>query len=364
MAPHHMKMACGQFQPAPEIAGKEAWVSGTDMKLRPRLADVAQQAGVSPATASRVLTGSARVRPETRREVEEAIARLGYVRNRAPRSSASRRTGSIAFVVCEDNSRVFSEPFFPLMLRSISTELSSRGVQLVLLMAHSPRDYQIASRYLRSGHVDGAVLVSMHGRRPFDLHSLGVPVVLAGRPVGNDEEFSYVDADNVGGAKLAVQYLLKSGRTNVATVAGPPDMSPGVDRLRGYRMAMADAGMTDPGLIVFGDFGRASAEHGVYRLLDRRPNIDALFVASDLMAAGALRALRRAGRRVPDDVAVIGFEDSPLARHTDPKLTTVRQPIEAMGEKLATELLALIARGGQDPSHVVLETKLVIRESA
>jgi DNA-binding LacI/PurR family transcriptional regulator len=114
------------------MAGEEAGVSGTDMKLRPRLADVAQQAGVSPATASRVLTGSARVRPETRREVEEAIARLGYVRNRAPRSSAPRRTGSIAFVVCEDNSRVFSEPFFPLMLRSISRELSARGIQLVL----------------------------------------------------------------------------------------------------------------------------------------------------------------------------------------------------------------------------------------
>ncbi len=275
-----------------------------------------------------------------------------------------RRSGSIAFVVCEDNSRVFSEPFFPLMLRSISRELSARGIQLVLLMAHSPRDYQIASRYLRSGHVDGAVLVSMHGKRPLDLHSLGVPVVLAGRPFGNDDDLSYVDADNVGGARMAVQYLLKHGRGTVATVAGPPDMSPGVDRLRGYRMTMADAGLSDSGLIVFGDFGRVSAEHAVYRLLDRRPGLDAVFVASDLMAAGALRALRRSGRRVPDDVAVIGFEDSPLARHTDPKLTTVRQPVEAMGERLASELLALIGRAGQDPAHVVLDTELVIRESA
>jgi DNA-binding LacI/PurR family transcriptional regulator len=351
------ELARGPIGRAPKMAGKEAGVSGTDMKLRPRLADVAQQAGVSPATASRVLTGSARVRPETRREVEEAIARLGYVRNRAPRAAAPRRTGSIAFVVCEDNSRVFSEPFFPLMLRSISRELSARGIQLVLLMAHSPRDYQIASRYLRSGHVDGAVLVSMHGKRPLDLHSLGVPVVLAGRPFGNDDDLSYVDADNIGGARMAVRYLLSHGRSTVATVAGPPDMSPGVDRL-------AEAGLSDSGLIVFGDFGRVSAEHAVYRLLDRRPALDAVFVASDLMAAGALRALRRSGRRVPDDVAVIGFEDSPLARHTDPKLTTVRQPVEAMGERLASELLALIGRAGQDPAHVVLDTELVIRESA
>jgi len=156
-------------------------VPGTQTKPRPRLADVARQAGVSPATASRVLTGSARVRPETRQEVEDAIAQLGYVRNRAARSSGSRRVGSIAFVVCEDNARVFSEPFFPLMLRSVSRELASCDIQLVLLTVHSPRDYQTASRYLRSGHVDGAVLASMHGGRPFDPAQPGHPRG-AGRP--------------------------------------------------------------------------------------------------------------------------------------------------------------------------------------
>jgi len=232
--------------------GLEAGVSGTELKARPRLADVARQAGVSSATASRVLTGSARVRPETRQEVENAIARLGYVRNRAARSSRSRRVGSIAFVACEDNARVFSEPFFPLMLRSVSRELAARDIQLMLLTVHSPRDYRTAARYLRSGHVDGALLASMHGGRPFDLQSLGIPVVLIGRPLGEGDigGISYVDADNVGGAKLAVQYLLKTGRATVATVAGPPDMAPGVDRLRGYRAAMDDAGLADPGLIV------------------------------------------------------------------------------------------------------------------
>ncbi len=217
-------------------------MSVMDTHVRPRLCDVAEQAGVSSATASRVLTGSARVRPETRRQVEKVMARLGYVRNRAAHSSAQRRTGSIAFVVCEDNSRVFSEPFFQLMLRSGSRELLSQGIQPVLLTAHSPRDQQIASRYLRSGHVDGAVLVSMHGKRPLDIPGLDVPSVLAGRPFRNDASLSYVDADNVGGAKMAVRYLLKGGRKTVATVAGPADMSPGVDRLRGYRMTMADAG--------------------------------------------------------------------------------------------------------------------------
>ena len=267
---------------------------GAEAKLRAKLADVAVAAGVSPATASRVLTGSAPVRPKTRQQVEAAIADLGYVRNRAPRASSSRGTGSIAFMVCEDNARVFSEPFFPLMLRSVSRELSARGIQLVLLTAHSARDYQIASRYLRSGHVDGALLVSMHGQRPLDLHSLGVPVVLAGRSFGGGDDISYVNADNAGGARMAVEYLLKSGRETVATIAGPPDMAPGADRLTGYRKAMAEAGLGDPSLVVFGDFGRVSAEHALYRLLDRRPGIDAVFAASDLMAAGVLGAL--AGR--------------------------------------------------------------------
>lgn len=334
----------------------------TDAAVRPKLADVALAAGVSPATASRVLTGSAPVRPQTRREVEAAIARLGYVRNRT-RRTVPRRTGSVAFVACEDNARVFAEPFFLSVLRSISVVLSARGIQLVLLMAHSPRDYQMLARYLRSGHVDGAVLVSMHGRRPLDPESLGTPVAMVGRPL-DDDGISYVDADNVGGAKDAVRHLVARGRSKIATIAGPPDMSPGVDRLRGYRAAIADAGLSDHGLIVYGDFGMASAEHAVYRLLDRRPALDAVFAASDLMAAGALRALRRAGRRVPDDVAVIGFDDSPLALYTEPKMTTVRQPVKEMGERLATEMLGLIARSGQDAFRVVLDTTLVIRQSA
>src|SRR3984885_13508996 len=358
-------MACRRLFPQPpEMAGEEAGVPGAETKLRPKLADVAVAAGVSPATASRVLTGSARVRPETRQQVEAAIASLGYVRNRAPRASAAQPTGSIAFMVCEDNARVFSEPFFPLMLRSVSRELSARGIQLVLLTAHAPRDYQIASRYLRGGHVDGTLVISMHGQSPIDLGRLGVPVVLAGRAVGPDTGISYVDADNAGGAQLAVEYLLKRGRTTVATIAGPPDMAPGADRLTGYRKATAAAGLGDPNLVMFGDFGRVSAEHALYRLLDRRPGIDAVFAASDLMAAGGLGALRRAGRRVPDDVAVIGFEDSPLAQHTDPKLTTVRQPVEAMGSRMASELLALIGRGGQQPAQVIPATALTPRDSA
>jgi DNA-binding LacI/PurR family transcriptional regulator len=141
-------------------------------------------------------------------------------------------------------------------------------------------------------------------------------------------------------------------------------MSPGIDRLLGYRKAMTALGTTDPGLIAYGDFSRVSGEHAMYRLCDHRPGLDAVFVASDLMAAGALRALRRLGRRVPDDVAVIGFDDSPLAQHTDPRLSTVRQPVDAMATRMTSELLNLMASPVPTPVHVVLDTKLVLRDSA
>lgn len=331
----------------------------------PKLADVARLARVSSATASRVLTGSAQVSPQTRHKVEEAMASLGYVRNRAPRGGAPmRRAGSIAFVVCEENVKLFADPFFARMLWSISKELASADLQVVLLALHSSKTFDTGSRYLRSGHVDGAVIVSMHGRLPLNPESLGIPVVFIGRPMPGGEELSYVDADNLGGAQRAVRHLIDGGRSQVATIAGPPDMAPGVDRLLGYRKAMTSAGLDDRGLIVYGDFSPASGEHALYRLLDRRPNIQAVFAASDLMAAGALRALHGSGRRVPYDVAVVGFGDEMLAQHTDPPLTTMRQPIDAMGAQAAREILARISKPSRDPCHVVLDTELVLRDSA
>jgi DNA-binding LacI/PurR family transcriptional regulator len=330
----------------------------------PTLADVAHLAGVSSATASRVLTGSARVRPQTRDKVELAMTRLGYVRNRAARSPTSRRAGSIALVLGEETVKVFADPFFARLLRSVSKALSVADVQLVMLTLHSPRDYHTVSRYLRSGHVDGALFVSMHGRPDFDYASLGIPLVLCGRPVASGSTLSYVDADNIGGAGAAVKYLLDSGRKAVATIAGPPDMAPGIDRLLGYRQSLAVAGALDPGMIAYGDFSHMSGQHALFRLLDHRPGIDAVFAASDLMAAGALHALRRLGRRVPRDVAVIGFDDLPTALATDPRLTTVRQPVDAMGTHMVSEILARIADPGREPSHVVLGTQLILRGSA
>ena len=291
---------------------------------------------------------------------------LGYVRQRAARTRQRQRTGSVAFVACEEGSRLFADPFFGRVLAGTNNELIPGGFQVVLLMVRSAEDsLSWAARYLRAEHVEGALLVSMHARYATALERIGVPVVSVGRPVCADPgHYSYVDADNRGGAAAAVRYLLAQGRSRIATVAGPKDMSPGVDRLAGYREALIKVGRFDPTSVVHGDFGQASGEHQTLRLLDRRPDVDAIFVASDLMAAGALRALRRTGRRVPDDVAVIGFDNSPIARTTEPPLTTVGQPVEAMGARAARDLLALIGGTVVEPRHTVLETELVVRESA
>ncbi|MEU4247947.1 LacI family DNA-binding transcriptional regulator [Amycolatopsis sp. NPDC026612] len=334
--------------------------------FRPTLADVARAAGVSIATASRVLNGFPRVSPERRKQVESAMLALGYARQRAARAASTRHTGSVALVVCEEVPRLFTDPYVPRIAAGVGRELASVGVQLVLLTVPATEDYQApVVRFLDGGHVDGALIVGMHGRRPLDLDWLGIPVVCGGRPVqeGRAGRLPYVDADNEGGARLATQRLLDGGRHTVATVAGPQDMTAGVDRLLGYRQAMTRAGRYDESLVVCGDFGQASGEYATSRLLSRRPDIDGIFAASDMMAVGALRALRRAGRKVPGDVALVGFDDLPISCWTDPPLTTVRQPVEEMGARMTAELLAMID-GAPARRCTVLDTELVPRKSA
>nr|WP_255360500.1 substrate-binding domain-containing protein [Frankia sp. EI5c] len=261
---------------------------------------------------------------------------------------------------------VFADPFFASMLRGVNRALSLTELQLVLLQVQGDRQRDRALRYVANGHVDGVLLISLHGDDVLatSVSKAGVPLVMAGRLLTGDPLDS-VDADNVGGARLAVQRLLSTGRRRLATIAGPLDMSVGVDRLRGYTDAVLAAGLPDSaGRIAAGDFTEAGGRAAAARLLAEHPTLDALFAASDLMALGALHTLRAAGRRVPEDVAVIGFDDAAPAAYADPPLTTVRQPVERLGEEMVHLLLRRVDAGPGGPTAVVLPTELVIRASA
>ena len=329
------------------------------------LDEVARVAGVSRATVSRVVNGSPKVSPEIRRSVERAIDRLGYVPNRAARSLVTRRSESIAVVITEPATRLFSDPFFPRVIRGVSTALAARDLQLVLLMPDDPHEEERTVRYLTGGHVDGVILVSLHGNDPLpsELAARRVPLVVVGRPLG--VEVDHVDADNRGGAALATRHLLEGGRRRIATITGPADMVAGIDRLAGYRDALGEAGVpVDPELIGVGDFTHEGGTAAMERLLATRPDLDAVFCASDLMAVAALGVLQTGGRRVPEDVAVVGYDDAPIATTTRPPLTSIRQPVEEMGREMVHLLVESMERRDRVPRRVILATELIRRASS
>ncbi|MFE0625903.1 LacI family DNA-binding transcriptional regulator [Streptomyces sp. NPDC058864] len=333
---------------------------------RPTLEEVAARAGVGRGTVSRVINGSPRVSDHAKAAVEAAIAELGYVPNRAARALAGNRTDAIALVIPEAETRLFAEPYFSDIIRGVGAELADTDMQLLLTLLRTPKERQRFAQYLGAHRVDGVLLVSVHEDDPLPdlLEQLEMPTVLSGRR-SDLESVSYVDSDNVGGARSAVAHLLGRGRANVATITGPLDMYVARCRLDGYRQAIEGAGLAhDNALVAAGDFTEEGGRAAMRALLERRPDVDAVFAASDVMASGALQVLRERGRRVPDDVALIGFDDSAIARHTDPPLTSVRQPIEEMGRTMARVLLEEIAASTATRRHVVLSTELVRRESA
>ncbi len=326
---------------------------------------MAARAGVSRATASRALRGATNVSDLARARVAAAARALSYEPNRAARSLVTGRSDSVAFVIDETEERMFADPFFLGVLRAAHEAVADAGIQLVVSLISRPEDRDRFVSYAAGGHVDGALLVSLHGRNdlPRQLEAAGVPVVLSGRPPGGAEGLHFVDVDNLEGGRVATAHLVGRGRAVVATVTGPLDMSVGRDRLEGYRTALAEAGRTvDERLVVEAEFTMAGGYDAMAGLLQRRPDVDALFAASDLQAMGAIRAVRAAGRRVPDDVAVVGFDDIPAAAEHDPPLTTVRQPITALGTAMTRQLLDRIA-GVEREAATVLPVELVVRGS-
>lgn len=331
----------------------------------PTLVEVARLAGVSRATASRAVNGGERVSPEALQAVRAAVRELGYRPNRAARSLVTRRTDSIAVVIPESDSRLFTDPFFATVLHGVTTALASTELQIVLLIGDKGEQSGRMLHYLRSGHTDGAIVVSHHRRDNVAavLADSTMPSVFIGRPWSPAETpVSWVDVDNFTGGVLAAEHLVARGARRLGTVAGPPDMGAPVDRLAGWVAAVEAAGLATDA-VTHADFSTPGAARATEELLAAHPDVDGLFVASDLMAAAALQVLDAHGRRVPQDVRVVGFDNMELATTVRPTLTTVVNPAAEMARRAVEMLLAQLgSRGGTEPE--LLATELVVRESS
>jgi DNA-binding LacI/PurR family transcriptional regulator len=333
----------------------------------PTLVDVAKAAGVSRATASRVINGVETVDEGMRSKVEAAVRLTGYIPNTVARSLVTRKAGAIALVISgSDGSaeQVLGDPFFGRVTSGVVKSLLPRKVHPTLVLADSDAARLDAVSYVRQGKADGALLVSTHSddTLPGLFVDAGIPAVLFARP-GRDVPISYVDLAHERGAALAADRLVSRGSRRVVTIAGPSDVPAAQDRLTGFRHAMARHGQAYVP-VAKGNFTRESGEQAMTELLAAHPDLDGVFAANDLMAAGALKVLQAHHRAVPDDVAVVGFDDSEPAHSTHPQLTTVAQPVEEMAAEMARILLAHIEDPTLHPTSVIFDPHLVPRESA
>ncbi|MCG2805421.1 LacI family DNA-binding transcriptional regulator [Propionicimonas sp.] len=327
----------------------------------PTLEDVAKLAKVSRATVSRVVNGATLVAPETVVQVQAAISKLGYRPNRAARALVTRRTGVVAVMVPEADDRVFTDPFFPQAYHGALQGFSDSDVQVLLAIAGPGHPAERMLRYLDSGHVDGAIVVSHHGPAlARALAELSTPVVFVGDP--ETPGLPYVDIDQEAASREATQYLVDGGSKRIATITGPLDMAAGTNRLAGFRSALAAAGLSPAG-VEHGDFTTAGGRDAAARLLAAGERFDGLFVANDLMAAGALQVLAEAGLQIPEDVRVVGFDNSEVAMQTTPTLTTMTNPASELCRE-ATKLLIELLAGGRPASPVILASHLIRRDSA
>ncbi|MGW2659102.1 LacI family DNA-binding transcriptional regulator [Streptomyces sp. NPDC001478] len=351
----------------------------------PTLEDVARAAGVSRATVSRVINGVRNVDPVIQETVRRAVSETGYAPNRAARSLVTRRTDAIALVVsgaglesepvegaegtesddgASFTAQVFADPFFGRVVTGVVNYLRPRGMHPVLMFAETTRAREDVVSFLRQGSADGALVVSTHAEDPLPglLTDAGLPAVLYARPA-RPVRISYVDLAHQDGARLAAEHLLARGCRRVATIAGPLNVPAGQERLTGFSEAMARHGHAYTP-IAEGRFTQESGEAAMERLLAEHPDIDGVFAANDLMAVGACHVLREHGRRVPEDVAVVGFDDSSAASACRPPLTTVRQPVEAMAAEMARLLIERLGTPDGAATSVIFEPALVVRESA
>lgn len=329
---------------------------------RATINDVADAAGLSRGTVSRVMNGEKYVSDEAKQAVEEAIARVGYVRNSAARNLVTQESRAIGLIIHEPHSLLFEDPNIGSILLGANEVLSKADYQLVSLIIDSDRDSRRVADYLRGGLVDGAVIISARASDPIAaaIAEIGLPAAFVGHPEGTPA-LPYAAIDNAAAARSITNRLMETGRERVGMIASALDRDSGKDRLAGFRAAMGER--FDPNLVVeYPLYTYAAGLEGMQELLRRAPRLDGVFAASDAVAAGAMTALQEAGRRVPEDVGIVGFDDSSWALRCRPQLSTVRQPADLLGGTAAELVLAQLQ--GLPGTPRVLETTIMWRGSA
>jgi DNA-binding LacI/PurR family transcriptional regulator len=332
-------------------------------RKRATVHDVALAAGVSRGTVSRVVNGERYVSDEARKAIEKAIVEVGYVPNTAARSLVMQRTQAVAFIVHEPDRLFVEDPNIGEILLGANAALSDADYQMVSLVVDSEKDTARVARYLQGGFADGAVIVSARHDDPITrvVERLDLPTAFVGHPPGVSG--AWVGIDNHGSARAISERLLATGRSRIAMIAAALDRDSGVDRLAGFREALGDR--FDPALVEpISHYSYTEGAAAMRALLERAPDVDGVFAASDAVAAGALETLRELGRRVPEDVGLVGFDDSAWARRCQPALSTVHQPAGGLGRAAAESVLAQIRGERPELGGILLESPVVWRESA
>lgn len=328
------------------------------------LEDIAKLAGVSRSTVSRVINNQPYVSEPVRQHVKEVIKLAGYHPNAAARTLASQRSWMIGLVLPRNVSSFFSDPYFPRLTQGIAQACNQHNYTLALFLVSTKDDEEkIFPRLSRKGSLDGVLLQSGQiGDQLMErLVNSQIPLVICGRPL-QTEQVSYIDVDNFNAAYNAVSHLIRLGYQRIAHISGMAGSAVTIDRLAGYRKALVDRDCPlDETLIAEGDFSAAGGYYAMRKLLSARP--EAVFVASDLMAVGAMRAVREAGLSIPQDIAFVGFDDLPIATQVEPQLSTICQPILEFGSRAVDILIDLIENGIKPDRHIILDTKLILRES-
>jgi LacI family transcriptional regulator len=327
---------------------------------RPQIADVAREAGVSIATVSRVLSGNTPVAPDTAERVRSAVETLNYVPHAAARILASRRTDTLGLLVPE-----ISGAFFQPLLRGIEAGASEAGLDLLI---HATQTIPVKARHHTLGehNTDGLLVFteSLDEKELSRLNAIGFPLVLLHQTPPSSLNIPVVTIENRAGARALVEHLItRHDRRRIAFLRGPEGQEDSTLRERGYREALEAHHLPfDPALVVRGEFDRMVAFESVNTLLSTGMQIDAIFSGDDEAAVGALQALLQAGRRVPEEIAVAGFDDQVLAGSLTPPLTTVRAPTEEVGRQ-AVQILVRLIKQEEVVSRLILPTELVIRQS-